>query len=213
MKLINISEENLEELREKSIDNKCTIPYLIFVERSDNRSILIFIELGKYKNYFSHVEVLFNGNIKKLKLLIEYRKEELQYENLKNSCEDIDTNFSKIIKETLGSYRTYRKPISFKDLNNIDNMIITQNISDMDNSKSSNKILKKLNGSIIIGQVSEPGPITKTKLQIIQRVNRGETFTLIDNDGEYIKLAKSLNSYMRKLENGTTEITFNPEKL
>lgn len=84
MKFINISEKNLEELRNISIDKKCIIPHLIFVECNNDMGILIFIELGKYKNYFTHTEVLFNGNIKKIKLLLEYKREELKYEILKN---------------------------------------------------------------------------------------------------------------------------------
>lgn len=97
MKLINISEQNLEELREISIANKCTIPYLVFAECNNDRCILILVEVGKYKDYFTHVEIMFNGNIKKMKLLLEYKKEELQYEILKDMCETTDKNFRDLL--------------------------------------------------------------------------------------------------------------------
>jgi hypothetical protein len=64
---------------------------------------------------------------------------------------------------------------------------------------------------IIIGEVGH-GKNYKIKIEIINRYKQGETFTVVDEDGELEYMAKKmgLNYNLSKLTNDKTEITYNP---
>jgi hypothetical protein len=72
-------------------------------------------------------------------------------------------------------------------------------------------IVDPKSGAFLIGN-SEPGIVYTMKIEIVERYKTGETFTIIDVDGdlEYMSKHMGFNYKVKKLPNDKTEITYNP---
>jgi len=121
MKILNLDIWTMEKLRQYTEPNKKKIDFdlfgdefmksvlssgkkidlLVFMETTTS-TYLLEIKHGKYYNYFSGVEVLFQDNqISRIFLIINYSNDKKELLYLKNSIETlINDTFTKEVKDT-----------------------------------------------------------------------------------------------------------------